>query len=171
MVAALAFFGLAQFGVAQQFIPQTYTYGANETHQDAMRYLGAPASHGGNQGLPMRDTITGTRTATGADPNWRGNTIWQRGDGASSSFRQPWRGDTIFNPSARASNYNYQYNPQYYQYQQNIAQIQQAVQQIAGAVQQARMNRQQMQYYSYPTYGYSTYSYPSYGYQYPQYYR
>jgi hypothetical protein len=141
LLATVALSGLSATASAQNFIPQTYTYGHNETHDNAMRVLGPPAAHRGNQGLPMRDSARGARTASGASADWRGH--------------------TIFNPGAR--NYNYQnYYPQTYsypsyQYQYNVAQIQQSIQQLNQAIQQVRANRQQMQYYYNQGYGYQNY--------------
>ena len=142
LLAIVALVACTATASAQNFIPQTYTYGHNETHDQAMRVLGPAASHRGNEGLPMRDSMTGARTASGADPNWRGNTIWERGDGGYV--------------------YNYGYYPQTYRvpsypYQYNAAQIQQSIQQLSQAIQQIRANRQRAQSYSYQGYGYPTY--------------
>lgn len=112
---------LAATASAQNFIPVEYgpeNYGG--THADAMRVLGAPAPHRGNEGLPMVDTYS-------SQPN--------------NNMGIPWRGDTIFTPEQRTSYYNYQpYNGQF-----NTAQLQASIQNFQRAVQQVRANRQYQQ--------------------------
>ena len=131
LIAISAFVSLAMLSAnasAQQMINQTRAIpGAAPmgTHADAVRVLGAPAAHSGNQGFPVRDSFQGY------------NANNQRFDGIQ------YYGDYV---PGRTNNYQQRnYNTQYYnppQYQFNQQQFQQNLQNLGNAIRQMRQQRQ-----------------------------
>lgn len=140
LVASITFAATAS---AQNFTPQTFEpNNRGSSHADAMRALGPPAQHRGNQGMPMVDTLP----------------QYTRPAGGFNDFNIQWRGNTIFTPQQRTNNYNYQpYNSQF-----NAAQLQSSIQNFQRAVQQVRANRQQQQYQWSQPQQYRNYSQPQY---------